>query len=65
MKKKEEEEYKREKETNKRWRVKYKVRLVTEKNHMNNNLFAYFCESEIISEFLFKFSIADCLKLII
>ena len=46
IKKKEEEEYKRKKKTNKRRRVKHKVRIVTKKNHMNNNSFAYFCERD-------------------
>ena len=33
--------------------VKHGVRIVTEKNHMNNNFFTYFCESKIVSGLLY------------
>ena len=33
--------------------MKHRVRIVTEKNHMNNNFFTYFCESGIVSGFLY------------
>ena len=65
MKKKEEEGYKKEKKTKKKRGVKHKVRIVIEKIHKNNNFFAYFCESEIVSGFFFKFPIAGCFKPII
>lgn len=63
-KNKEEGEYKRKRRDKKRG-VKHKLRIVTKKIHMNNNFFAYFYESEIVSGFLLKFPIVDCFEPII
>ena len=58
MKKKDEEEYKKEENTNESGRNTQSENCNSE-NHMNKSLFTYFYKSEIVFGFLFKFSIAD------
>ena len=45
-----------QKEKEDKWKegVKHRVRIVREKNRMNNNLFTYFCESGIVFGFLYQ-----------
>lgn len=58
MKKKEEEVYKKEENTNERGR-NTQSEICDIENHMNKSLFTYFYKSEIVFGFLFKFPIAD------
>ena len=58
MEKKEEQEYKKEENTNERGKYTQSENCNNE-NHMNKSLFTYFYKSETIFGFLFKFSIAD------
>ena len=58
MEKKEEEEYKKEENTNERGKYIQSENCNNE-NHMNKSLFTYFYKSVTVFGFLFKFPIAD------
>ena len=58
MEKNEEEEYKKEENTNERGKYTQSENCNGE-NHMNKSLFPYFYKSETVFGFLFKFSIVD------
>ena len=58
MGKKEEEEYKKEENTNERGKYTQSENCNNE-NHMNKSLFTYFYKSVTVFGFLFKFPIAD------